>query len=580
MYRLAEAGMPADPHYAADLKELGYFIDGNSEIKTIRPPHFYYTYWLSNNERVNDAFRDAMHECITREIMDRMAALGVPPLWVPKMSPDKPKDVAATPILVTNQQDLKKRKRIIVVINDDFQDLGLWAYRIASKEGGVESGSVVSLARAMQQNQLVHFEQFTGLGPKAPGVAGGGDAPASDMERRVTEAVVAQAPHLTNGNAATKAEKGDDVSTDGSDDNKKPKVDTSDVPFKVPEDWEAPGLVVLNPGQLRYSPQQDKSMTRQTWNSQPRKSAIHPVPTWDPEFNSIEGNRTVVEHVKFAFDNIVNNPEWVSRDANVYIIGVGNGGDAVIEFLDSEWTTYKERVAAIALTDPSPIRESLKDHDFAAFLHHRARGLVPNEQPAGTPVAVPSSSEHPTPTSSRRPSATSAGGTPRPQDATSSPWLETVPTAGDSPRGFFRSASDALTSSISQLAIDSIMSSPTTPLRTTPDESQEWGIHYFPLLSSGERMFGEVILPTSYRLILAWFELVAATPGYKNPAFRVPDPVQQVFDTATDTPAVEGSDESKSDEGAAAPTDQAPSADAAEKGEDDRSKGKERADEA
>ncbi|KAK7537221.1 uncharacterized protein J3D65DRAFT_603232 [Phyllosticta citribraziliensis] len=577
MYRLTEAGMPQDPHYKADLKELGYFIDDNSVIKTIRPPHFYYTYWISNNERVNEAFRDAMHECILREIRERMAALGMPLFYVPHMSPDKPQHEPATPILVTNQQDLKKRKRIIVVVNDDFQDLGMWAYRIASKEGGVEAGSVVSLAKAMQATQVAHYEELKVLGPKAPGVGGSQDASAGDMERRVTEAVVAQAPNM-NGSEATKT---DDVpKTDGTGEDKKPApIDTSNAPFKVPEDWETPGLVVLNPGQLLYSHRLDKAMTRQSWNSQPRKTAIHPVPGYDTEFNTIPGNRTVVEHVKFVFDNIINNPEWVSRDANVYIIGNGNGGDAILDFLDSEWPTYKERVAAITFIDPTPIRDALKDHDFAAFLRHRARGLVPSEQPAGTPVAVPCTSEHPTPTSSRREStasrresAASVGGPPQPQHNSTSPWLETVSSAGESARrGFFSSAtSDALTSSISQLAIDSILASPTTPLRPTPDASVDWGMHYFPLLSSGEPSVAEVILPASYRLILAWFELVAATPGYKNPAFRLPDVAPQVEDTEADRPLNEA--EGDGNVGAAA-------ADVAETF-DEGSKGKQRAEEA
>ncbi|KAK8156011.1 hypothetical protein IWX90DRAFT_480974 [Phyllosticta citrichinensis] len=585
MYRLTEAGMPQDPHYKADLKELGYFIDDNSVIKTIRPPHFYYTYWISNNERVNDAFRDAMHECILREIRERMAALGVPLLYVPLMSPDKPQNEPATPILITNQQDLKKRKRIIIVINDDFQDLGMWAYRIASKEGGVEAGSLVSLAKAMQATQVAHFEKLKGLGPKTPGVGGSQDAPAGDMERRVTEAVVAQAPNM-NGSEGTKID--NMPKTDGTGEGEKPApVDTSNAPFKIPEDWQTPGLVVLNPGQLLYSHRLDKSMTRQSWNSQPRKTAMHPVPGYDTEFNTIPGNRTVAEHVKFVFDNIINNPEWVSRDANVYIIGNGNGGDAVLDFLDSEWPTYKERVAAITLIDPTPIRYPLKDHDFAAFLRHRARGLVPSEQPAGTPVAVPCASEHPTPTSSRRESTASrrestasAGGPPRPPDNPTSPWLETVPSVGDPARGFFSSAtSDALTSSISQLAIDSILASPTTPLRPTPDASDDWGMHYFPLLSSGEPSIAEVILPSSYRLILAWFELVSATPGYKNPAFRLPDVAPQVSDTEADRPLHEVEGEGDGNVGAAAAAAAAAAAGVAQNA-DEGSKGKQRAEEA
>ncbi|EOD43975.1 putative ribosomal protein s14 protein [Neofusicoccum parvum UCRNP2] len=465
MFRLSEAGMPEDPSYPPNLKQLGYFIDEKSEIRTIKPPHNYYNFWISNNDRVNESFREAMHACIKEEVVHRMAALGIPPLYLPHLTLEKPQNEPSVPILVTSKDELKKKKRIIVVINDDFQDLGLWAYRIASKEHGVEAGSVISLAKAMQTNQFA-----------------------------------AQA--AVDGTASKPAE---------------------DVPFEVPDNWKTPGLVVLNPGQLLYSYRLDKAVTKQSWDSQPLKSGIDPVPKIDPAFNKIKDNRTVDEHVKTSFDKILKNPEWVSPEANIYFVGLGNGGDALLRVLSKEWPSYKDRVAAIALTDPAPIHELFDDHDFVAFLRHRARALVPSPEEFSTPVAVPASTDHPEEVKQRKDTnefAKSQMSTTQP----ASPWLEEMNTTTPNPFSIIMAgASDALTSSISQLAIDSIVKSPTEPIRTTPAHSDEWGYHYYPILSSGERIFGEVIFPVSQRAILAWFETVANTPNYRNPLFKVPE---------------------------------------------------------
>lgn len=148
-----------------------------------------------------------------------------------------------------------------------------------------------------------------------------------------------------------------------------------------------------------------------------------------------------------------------------------------------------------------------------AFLRHRARALVPSPEAFSTPIAVPSSTDHPDDVEQCKESNEFA----KSQECTESPaapWLEEISDAA---------SSDALTSSISQLAIDSIVKSPTEPIRTTPNHSSEWGYHYCPILSSGERVFGELIFPFAQRAILAWFETVAKTPNYRNPTFKVPE---------------------------------------------------------
>ncbi|KAH7057136.1 Arb2 domain-containing protein [Macrophomina phaseolina] len=501
MYRLTEAGMPEDPAYRANLKDLGFFIDERSEIRTIKSPHNYYNFWMSNNDRVNESFREAMHACINEEISHRMKALGIPPIYLPHVTAEKPTGEPSVPIFVTKKEELRKLKRIIVVINDDFQDLGMWAYRIAGKEGGIEAASVVSLAKKMQTNQLASKVAGVDAGcsftfPKSP-----------QREHEIKENFIPKpgANICPEPPIASKAS----VSI------------TEDVPFMVPDDWKVPGLIVLNPGQLLYSYRLDKAMTKQSWNSQSRKSGIHPIPTVHPAFNKIDGNRTVEEHVQTTFAKIINNPAWVSPKANIYVVGIGNGGDAVLKVLNDNWTLYKDRIAAIALTDPTPIQEPFSDQDFVAFLRHRARALVCSQEPLGTPLAVPCSTDHP----EKREHSTSHHSTP---------WLEKIEDDADSGPliGLISRASDGLVSAISQLAIDQIQKAPTEPVRTMPDQSNGWGYHYFPMLSSGKRTFGEIIFPMAQSSILAWFETVASTPDYRNPVFQVPKEAPEGLESA------------------------------------------------
>lgn len=561
MYKLTQAGMPEDPSYPPDLKQLGYvhqprqceshltsssfFIDERSEIRTIKKPHDYYNFWMSNNDRVNESFREAMHVCINAEVNHRMKALGIPPVYLPHLATEKPAGEPCVPIFVTKKEELRKLKRIIVVVNDDFQDLGMWAYRIASKEGGVDAASVVSLAKAMQGSQLSSTVAAMSnvpppTSPKSP----------SEEKHDLKESLISKL--------------GANTGLDSPIASKTPVSTTDDVPFKVPADWKVPGLVVLNPGQLLYSHRMDKALTKQSWDSQPLESGIHPIRRIHPDFNKIEGHRTVDEHVKSSFENIVNNPEWVAPDANIYVVGIGNGGDVVLRVLNKQCKylarfslgvgalvqaevslhpriftpgrvpqlplsfsnsivrltipsgpLYKERVAAIALTDPTPIQEAFSDQDFVAFLRHRARALVSSQEPFSTPVAVPCNTNYPEEVKERKQASSHPG----------APWLEQIEDpAGSGPvPSLISHASDTLVSSISQLAIDSILQSPTGPVKTTPEKSYEWGYHYFPMLSSGERIFGEIIFPFAQYSILAWFETVANTLNYRNPVFHVPE---------------------------------------------------------
>lgn len=187
---------------------------------------------------------------------------------------------------------MKTKQRIIVVLNDHKQDLGIWDYRCLSNYG-IDAGSCVNLAKLLQD------------GAKESGT-------------------------------------------------------------------EAPGLIISNAGQLTYSHKYHRAMTIQSWQAMPRSSLFCPVVHEHPIHNAAEGNRDKTEHAEFIFENILKNSAWARQDAEIYIIGILNGGEVALKYLNSNWHFWSSRVAAIALTSVFTKRQTLS-WEMIQFLRDRAR---------------------------------------------------------------------------------------------------------------------------------------------------------------------------------------------------------------
>jgi hypothetical protein len=54
------------------------------------------------------------------------------------------------PILVS--EDIQSKSRVIIILGQTYQDLGILAHRILGGPGGVDRGSMVSVVRALQQH--------------------------------------------------------------------------------------------------------------------------------------------------------------------------------------------------------------------------------------------------------------------------------------------------------------------------------------------------------------------------------------------------------------------------------------------
>ncbi|KAJ5628834.1 hypothetical protein N7490_011062 [Penicillium lividum] len=142
MYVYQNKDLPPDPDFPVDLKELGYYINEDDQIRQIDHPEEGYKYKINRNDRFNVRYREAMNDCIRAIILDRLKDAGLTSLRLPL---DGTPEDSHVPILTT--ENLAEKSRIIVVFGEPIQDLGVWAYR--SIHDSINLGSAVDFTNAL-----------------------------------------------------------------------------------------------------------------------------------------------------------------------------------------------------------------------------------------------------------------------------------------------------------------------------------------------------------------------------------------------------------------------------------------------
>ncbi|KAF1838529.1 hypothetical protein BDW02DRAFT_623974 [Decorospora gaudefroyi] len=308
MFRRIEESLEPDPAFPADLRQLGFFVNNVGAIRMIDAPDKPYVFHATNNERVNEVRREAMQTCQRNETEKRLAYVGLNCIHLPKFAMTKPNG-PHVPILAPAPEMLKMRKRVIVLVNDSSQDLGILAYRQLQRELGINGGSLVNFVKNI-------------------------------IKRSATE---------------NSAEQDEEIFHDQ---------------FKLHDENATPALVVLNTGQLLYSHKYDQAMTLRSWSAMPRKSITHDMVLIHEEENRVDGHRNPSEHVRTVFDQIICNPERVAADAEVYVIAIEDGTEHILDLLADDLRLTHHRSGAIhSLIDDSQI----KNPQLRAFLHQRAR---------------------------------------------------------------------------------------------------------------------------------------------------------------------------------------------------------------
>jgi hypothetical protein len=204
----------------------------------------------------------------------RLSALGIDRIYLPEFTTMKPNG-PHVPILAPSPEILKTRKRIIVLVNDSIQDLGILAYRQMQRELGLNGASMVNFVKELVRRS-----------------ASGEDAK--------------KYQHIFD----------DGFGLEGHDD--------------------TPALVVLNTAQLLYSHKHNKALTLRSWSALPRRSIAHDMIRIHEEENRVPGHRTPQEHIKSVFDNVLCNPDRVAPDAEVYVIAIEGGTENILKVLGED----------------------------------------------------------------------------------------------------------------------------------------------------------------------------------------------------------------------------------------------------
>ncbi|CAN9182392.1 unnamed protein product [Alternaria alternata] len=306
MFRRIENTLEPDPPFPANLKELGFFINSSGDIRMINAPEKPYVYHATNNDRVNE-----VRPCQRKEVEQRLSYLGLNCIHLPDFAMAKPNG-PHVPILAPLPEVLKTRKRIIVLVNDTMQDLGILAYRQLQRELGINGGSVVNFVKEMIKRSSVD----------------------NDAEK---DASIFRDSYVLEDKATT------------------------------------PALIVLNTGQLLYSHKYDQAMTLRSWSAMPRKSVAHDMIRIHDEENRVPGHRDAKEHVKTVFDQVICNPDRVSADAEVYVIAIEDGTESVLKLLTDNFDKYGARITAMALIHSLVDDSQVKDRRVRTFLHQRTR---------------------------------------------------------------------------------------------------------------------------------------------------------------------------------------------------------------
>jgi hypothetical protein len=278
----------------ADTHELySFFVNDVGHIRMTQAPDKEYVYHCTNNDRFNEVRREAMQgrsarvasdiglhdtECSRQETQKRLSALGINPIYLPEFTTTKPNG-PHVPILAPSPEVLKTRKRIIVVVNDAIQDLGILAYRQMQRELGLNGGSVVNFVKTL---------------------------------------IMRSAAGEATGAAADKYE---NIYEDG---------------FQLEDDSDTPALVVLNTGQLLYSHKFNKAMTIRSWSAMPRRSVAHDMIRIHDAENRVEGHHSPKEHIKSVFESVLFNPDRVAPDAELYVIAIEGGTDYLLTLLGED----------------------------------------------------------------------------------------------------------------------------------------------------------------------------------------------------------------------------------------------------
>ena len=87
-------------------------------------------------------------------------------------------------------------------------------------------------------------------------------------------------------------------------------------------------------------------MTLKSWSALPRKNGVAPQMRIDPVKNHVPGNYDAREHVECVFEAVA---KLAREDVKIDVIGLSDGAEYAVQYLDREWSRWEGKVQAIAV---------------------------------------------------------------------------------------------------------------------------------------------------------------------------------------------------------------------------------------
>jgi len=226
----------------------------------------------------------------------------------------------------------------------------------------------------------------------------------------------------------------------------------------APDNADSPGVILANMGQLRWWRCGKRAVTQTSWYSLPQKSAVEKPYRFDMKKNVIPDNGTPQEHVAYVFNYVIDG--LVDPSAKLSIIGVSDGATQVSTFLeDAEcFKKWGPRISAFAALATCYQADEIQNCDFRN-------------------------------------------------------WLLNV--------SCHHCLAFCLQTNKSQRGRAYVVSpEPAGSFIAGPQGGKHIPAYGCPVFSLSEPYYSEAMLPKGYRILVDWFQEVAADSNYANPTFE------------------------------------------------------------
>ncbi|KAK8067969.1 hypothetical protein PG996_007081 [Apiospora saccharicola] len=163
-----------------------------------------------------------------------------------------------------------------------------------------------------------------------------------------------------------------------------------------PEDDSTPGIILANTGQLIWSPELRRALCQVAAEGAPMPSAVHGGMLITDGKNRVPENRTAKDHVRYVFEKVV--PAYIRANAALEIIGLGDGADVVMDYLDwgVTWGRLQGRIRCFAILGGFKPVDEMQCDSFKMFLREKACAWVLASDPLGTLISGPDGNPHTT----------------------------------------------------------------------------------------------------------------------------------------------------------------------------------------